>query len=181
MITQRLAYAGCILSAAALAMGFYIRGFVAGSVLMIALGFLWLLGIRRRWGWVSSNIFLLIGIINAILLLIQSPPYLEVVSLSSGLIAWDLDHYQTRLERIRGKEMARSVEKGHVTHLTVSVGLGLLAAAAAVFIHVQLSFAMAMLTGGAALLLLIQVVNRLSYRRKRLDRPGQSQKLSGTE
>jgi len=179
MITQRLAYTSCVLAAAALALSFFLRGFIPGSAVMIAVGMLWLLGLRRRWGWVSGNMFLLFGVINAILLLIQAPPILEVISLSASLITWDLDHFQVRLDRIRSVEMARGVEKGHIAHLAAGVAAGILAAAAALLIHIQLSFAIALIAGAAALLFLSQAVSRLSNRRRRGEKP--HQRASGIE
>jgi len=164
MIAIRLTFGACILSAAGLAAGFALRGFVPGSLVVAILGLVWLLAVVRRWSGVSSGMFVVFGILGAILVQIQSPPYLEIIAIGAALVAWDLDHFQTRLGRIRSPEMARSVEAHHLTRLAAIVGAGMLVAAAALLIHIQLSFAVALLAGGIALLALGQVVTRLAWR-----------------
>ncbi len=162
MTTRRLVYAACTLAFLGLALGFALRQFYLGSAVIVALGFIWLLAIRRRWGWISPTFFLIFGVFNAILILILAPPYLEIISLSATLITWDLDHFITRLERIRSAEMARSVENAHLLRLFASVGVGILFAAAAMLIHIQLSFAMAFLAGLFALIAMNMAISRLA-------------------
>ena len=164
MIATRLTYAACVLSAASLAAGFALRGFIPGSLVIGLLGVVWLLAVVRRWTGVSSGMFVVFGILSAILVQLEAPTFLEVIALGAALAAWGLPYSHTRLDRIRSPEMARSVQVHHLTRLAAIVGAGMLVTAAALLIRIQLSFAVALLSGVVALFALIQVISRLAWR-----------------
>jgi hypothetical protein len=102
-------------------------------------------------------------VLNSFVLLIQAPSYLEVISITAALLAWDLSYFIGRLEKARTPELARILEVNHLRRLLIITGVGLLLMGAAILLRIRLSFAIALLLGGAGLLALIQVVSRLGH------------------
>ena len=172
MMSRRLLYIAVIIATAALAAGYALRGFWIGSAIMLAIGLLWILGVRLRWGWISSLLFMVYATLNAFVFLILAPMYLEVISITATLIAWDLAYFIGRLDKARTPELAHALENYHLRRLLIIVGAGLLLMGAAIFVHIQLSFAVSFLLGGIALLALVQVVSRLGHHVEK-PRPGQ--------
>ena len=176
MNTRSILFATCILASASLATGIIMRGFNAGGAFVIFLGLFWLLSLQRRWEWASPILFSLFGFCNVIAVFILAIPYLELISISAALVTWDLDHFLTRIERIRSKEMTRRVETSHLQRLMASAGAGIVFSALAMLIHIQLNFTVAMISGILVLLALVQVINRLGHREAFPVKPDQSLK-----
>jgi hypothetical protein len=172
MTSKRLLYLAVIAASAALVFAYALREIWLGAALVGTVGLIWIIGLLLHWGWISSTLFLVFAVLNSILLLIQAPSYLEVISITAVLVAWDLSYFIGRLEKTRTPELARGLEINHLRRLLVIAGAGLLLMSAAILLDIQLSFAIALLLGGVGLLALIQVVSRLGYHVEK-PRPGQ--------
>ena len=157
---------------AALIIGYALREIWVGAALVSVVGLIWIIGLLFHWGWISSTLFLVYAVLNSFVLLIQAPSYLEVISITAALVAWDLSYFIGRLEKARTPELARVLEINHLRRLLIITGVGLLLMGAAILLHIRLSFAIALLLGGAGLLALIQVVSRLGHHVEK-PRPGQ--------
>ena len=163
MMSKRLLYLAVIVASAALIIGYILREIWVGAALVSVVGLIWIIGLLYHWGWISSTFFLVYAVLNSFVLLIQSPSYLEVISITATLVAWDLSYFIGRLEKARTPELARVLEINHLRRLLIITGVGLLLMGAAILLRIQLSFAIALLLGGAGLLALIQVVSRLGH------------------
>jgi hypothetical protein len=163
-MTRALLFSALVASTVPLAAGYLLRGLVPGAALVLLLGLFWLVGIVRRWAWVSPTLFLLLGIFNALVFLIQAHAFLVLISLPATLAAWDLNHFLTRLEMAKSPDLRRAMENNHLPRLGLILLAGILPAGAAMLSHIQLAFVLAFVLGGIAVLALNQVIHRLVNR-----------------
>ena len=99
MMSRRLLYLAVIIASAALIAGYALRGIWIGSAFVLVLGLIWIIGLLLRWGWISSMLFLVYAVLNSFVFLIQAPSYLEVISITAALVAWDLSYFIGRLKK----------------------------------------------------------------------------------
>lgn len=165
-MTRRILYASIVGSSTCLAVGYALRGVFPGVVLAVLLGALWLYGAARNTDWIASTLFLVYAMLCGTQLLIQAPAFLELGALLFALAAWDLQHFQTRLDASTSRDVIRKIERVHFFRLGLIVLSGGLMSAAAMLFNVRLPFPAVFLMGGALVLILTQIIYRLAYRPK---------------
>lgn len=175
MISHRLLYLAAFGSALALIAGYVLTGFVLGVGLVAFLGAVELVSLWRRWRWVTPFTFLVFALLNLVVILLQGPPYLNLLSMVCMLIAWDLEHFRQRVERIRQPDTARAIERYHLLHLLPVAAGGALLTTVAFLLHIRLPFASALILSVLSIFGLTQVVTRLAGRYRQPKRPHQDQ------
>ncbi len=150
-----------ILAAFVLALGYGLGGLWTETALVVVVGFLWLLGRWRGWGWMASvGLTFFVGA-AAVGLWLNVGPGWTLLGVVAALSAWDLDHFVHRLERVGRVEDARYLERRHLERLLIVDGLGLLLGAVALRVKVEFGFGVALLLGLMAVLGLSQVIGFL--------------------
>ena len=150
-----------ILSASALALGCGMSGLWTWAVLAAAVGFLWLLGLWRDWGWMASvGLACFVGA-AAVALWLGVGAGWALLCVAAALSAWDMDHFAQRLGRVGRGDGALDLERRHLERLLIVNGLGLLLGAVALRIKIEFGFGVALLLGLLAVLGLSQAIGFL--------------------
>jgi hypothetical protein len=160
-IAARLALASTAVGAAALALGYGLGGPWIGVGLILAVGWLWLAGQWRGWGWVASSALVLLVGTAAFGLWLGLGTAWMLVSVVAALSAWDLDHFTQRLKRAGRVEGARALERTHLWRLLAVDGLGFTLGALALGLRIQFGFGAALVLGLLAVWGLSRVVGFL--------------------
>jgi hypothetical protein len=155
-MSARLLPATVGLATAALVLGYSHIGAWVWMLPVVALGGLWLLGLWRRWGWVSSVGFVLYVAVAVMGMLLDSGSGWLLLGVGLALAAWDLDSFVRRLRQGQWIEDERDLERHHLLRLSAVGGVGLLLATAALGMTLDLGF-------GAVLLLGLLAVAGLSW------------------
>jgi len=155
-----------ILAAAALAAGYGLDDAWIGMLLILAMGVLWLLGQRRRWGWAASVALIFFVGAAAIGLWIGLGAGWMLAGVVAALSAWDLDHLTQRLRSADRVEDARALERRHLRRLLIVDGLGLLLGVAALNVRVRAGFGAVLLLG---LLAILGISRAVSFLRRESD------------
>jgi hypothetical protein len=162
-MVAKLLFTSTILATVALALGYGLVGLWAGVVFVLVLGFLWLVGQRRGWGWMASVMLVFFVGAASIGLWLNVQDGWMLLSVVAALSAWDLDHFAQRLSGVGQNrvEETRDLERRHLERLLIVDGLGLLFGAVALGIEVDLGFGTALLLGLLAVLGLSRAVGIL--------------------
>ena len=159
----KLLFSSTILATVALALGYGLVGLWTGAIFVTALGFLWLIGQRRGWGWMASVMLMLFVSAASIGLRLNAQDGWMLFGVVAALSAWDLDHFAQRLSGVGQDrvEETRELERRHLERLLIVDGLGLLFGVVALGIEVDLGFGTVLLLGLLAILGLSRVVGIL--------------------
>lgn len=164
-MTAKALPASIWLATSALALGYALGGLWNLTLVIVALGFLWLLGQTRHWGWmafVGLVSFVGVAVIGLWFDLAAGWMLLGTVM---ALAAWDLDHFAQRLRYVGWDETLaerrRELERRHLQRLLSVSGLGLLLAAVALGVRIRFNFGIAFLLGLVAVLGLSQAISFL--------------------
>jgi hypothetical protein len=162
-MSARLLPATVGLATAALVLGYSRVGAWAWMLPIVALGGLWLLGLWRHWGWVSSVGFVLYAAIAAVGLLLDSGSGWMLLGVGLALAAWDLDSFVRHLRQGQWVEDERDLERRHLLRLSAVEGVGLLLATAALGMTLSLGFGAVLLLGLLAVAGLSRVMGFLRH------------------
>jgi hypothetical protein len=146
-----------------LALGYGLVGLWVGAAFVVVLGFLWLVGQRRGWGWMASVMLVFFVGAASIGIWLDAPDGWMLLGVVATLSAWDLDHFAQRLSGVGrdNVEAIHNLERPHLVRLLIVDGLGLLFGAVALGIEVDLGFGTALLLGLLVILGLSRVVGIL--------------------
>ena len=152
----------CIIASMTLLItGYYQSNLFPVAVGCFGVGLLWLLSQRRRWDWVASTGLFVFITAAGIGILIGLKPIMMALSLLGSLAAWDLAGFSRRLREAAPEDDLRRIEKDHLVRLASLVAIGLFLILAALIIQIKFAFEWMFLLTCAALLGLVQLVNRL--------------------
>jgi len=142
---KRPAILGIGLATLLLTLGYAIGGRWIGAAASVALGCLWLAGLRRSWSGIDSlGLVGFTGMAAVGVWLALAAPIL-LAGQVAALAAWDLDRFARRL-RSAGRVEAESVlVRAHLQRLLAAAGLGLVFGGVALAVQVPLSFGWALL------------------------------------
>jgi hypothetical protein len=143
-----------VASTCTLAVGYALGGAWPGTLLILALGFLWLLDQWRGGGKVASVALVFFVGAAAVGLWLDLGDVWMLLGVVAALSAWDLDRFAQRQRNVGRVENVQQLERRHLRRLLIVDGLGLLLAAAG-GLKIKVSF-------GAALLLALLAVLGLS-------------------
>jgi hypothetical protein len=135
-----------------LALGYGLAGLWPATLLLLALGSLWLLGQQQGWGWVASVALVFFVGAAAVGLWLDLGAGWMLLGVVAALSAWDLDRFTQRQRGAERIEKARELERRHLQRLLIVDSLGLLLATAGLQVRVGVSF------GGAFSLTLLAVL-----------------------
>jgi hypothetical protein len=145
-----------------LALGYAMGGRWIGTATSVALGFLWLVGLRRGWtGMEALGLIGAFGIAAAGVWFALSTPVL-LAGVVAALVAWDLDRFVQRTRNAGHVAEAVALTRAHLQWLLVVAGLGLAFGAVAAGIQVPLSFGWALLLGAFAILGVSRAIRSLT-------------------
>jgi hypothetical protein len=150
-----------MLAASTLALGYGLNGTWGGVILIVAIGFLWLLGQRRGWRWTALCGLVCYVIMAAIGLGMRPWNGWMLIGVVGALSAWDLDHFALRMRESGQVENAHVLERRHFQRLLLVDGASLLLGAVALGARVEFSFGAALLLGVLATLGLTRAIGCL--------------------
>lgn len=162
-MTLALSRASAGLSVFVLALGFGLSGLWVGTVAVLVVGALWLVGQLRGLPWASSAALALQSAAAAVLIAVGGG--WPVLGLVTALVAWDLDQFVQRMRAAGRVDDARGQERRHIRRLLVVAGIGGLLGAIGLGIEVRLSFGMALLLAALATLGLSAAISFLRRQR----------------
>jgi hypothetical protein len=151
----------------ALMAGYYQSVLLPVAIGCFVIGLLWFFSQWRHWAWVASlGLFVFIGAAG-IGVWIGLSPILMAFSVLGSLSAWELADFSRRLGSAAPGDDLRKLEKKHLIRLVSLVVVGLALILAALVLHLRISFGWVFLLTVAAVLGMVQLVNR--FRRGRID------------
>jgi hypothetical protein len=151
-MVQRALWALILIAAVLLAaVSFTVQDNVAVLV-SLGVGVLWLaLDIRgaKNFGSLFFLCFLIVAILASMK---DAAPPLTVLAVASALAAWDLSAFRARTATVEDETARAALERVHLRKLSITAGLGLVAALIPLFVHITISFV------ALALVLLVAVI-----------------------
>jgi hypothetical protein len=158
----------CILAGMlALMAGYYQSALFPVAIACFVIGALWFLSQWRHWTWAASlGLFVFISAAG-VGIWIGLSPILMAIGVLGSLSAWDLADFSRRLGSAAPGDDLRKLEKKHLIRLASLAVVGLALILAALVLHTQISFGWVFLLTVAAVLGMVQLVNR--FRRGRVD------------
>ena len=159
--TAWLLPAAIVLAAADLALGHGLNGSWGGVVVALVVGAFWLVGRRRRWGWVASVALVLLIGVAAVGQQGGAGGGWMLVGVVIALVAWDLDRFIWRVRAAGRVKEVDALERRHLWRLLLVAGAGLLLGTAALSVRIRLGFVVAFLLALLAMLGLSRVVGLL--------------------
>ncbi len=157
--------AAMIAALGALSLGLILRGAAVFVPIFVALGASW--GYSRHHehhalAIVLADLTLIAVVAGAVIgLLISALPGLMLLAVVAALTAWDLAHFERRLQAMPRVEHAGDIERGHLRWLLISVLGGSVIAASALMIRTTLSFGVMFVLGLMAALALSWTIGAL--------------------
>ena len=165
-MVAKLLFISTVLAAGALALGYGLIGLWTWAVSAVGLGFLWLLGQQRGWGWAASVGLTLFVSAAAVGLWLDAGAGWMLVCVVAALSAWDLDQFTQRLNGVGRVERLRDLEQRHLQRLLIVAVLGLTLSVIALGIRVEFGFGAALLLG---LLVVIGLSRAIGFLRRESD------------
>jgi hypothetical protein len=159
---KRPATIGISLATLLLVLGYAIGGRWIGAAASVALGCLWLVGLRRGWNGIDSlGLVGFTGLATVGIWLALAAPIL-LASQVATLATWDLDRFAQRLWSAGRVEAEADLTRAHLQRLLAVAGLGLVFGSVALGAQVPLSFGWALLLGVLAILGLSRAIGWLN-------------------
>ncbi len=140
------------LATGVLALGYALSNAWAGTLLTIACGGVWWIGRQRSWPWIASAGLIVSTLAAAFGAWRGMPPAWMLTGAVAALAAWDLDHFERRLQDAQRVGGQRELIRSHLRRLLIATGSGLLLGWLALGVRVELGFGLALLLGLLAFL-----------------------------
>ena len=131
---------------------------------LLALGALWLFAGKQRWVWFSTIALLISVSLAGFGLWIELSPGWMISGALGALLAWDLTDFMRRLRFAPWMDDLRTLERRHLTRLTIVTVVGVLLASIAMFVRLEFTFEWIMLLTLVAVLGVTQLVSWLRRR-----------------
>lgn len=159
-MTRYFIYISILICGAALSYGMGAKGFLPASIGAALLGIAWMAAVIREYPLISAFGFPLFVFLCVLGIWLDLSHWLMVTGIAASLAAWDLIHFNERLQFVGESSDRGKMEREHLLQLVIVVGTGILGYIVAMQVHIALTF------GGAALLALIGIwgVSALVYR-----------------
>ncbi len=161
-MTRPLTYASIVICVAMLSYGMGTKGisFLPALIGIILLGVVWIAALIRGFPLISAFGFPIFVLLSMVGIWLDLSPWLMLTSITASLVAWDLIHFNQRLQMIGDFEDRRRMERSHFLRLGIVLGVGVIGYDISMQAHIDLTF------GGAALLALLGIwgVSALVYR-----------------
>jgi hypothetical protein len=145
-----------------LALGYAIGGRWIGAGVSVAVGCLWLIGLRR--GWSGTDTLGLVGFTGlatvGVLLALAAP--ILLAGQVAALAAWDLDRFAERMRSAGRVEDAADLTRAHLVRLLAATGTGLVLGSVALGMQLPLSFGWALLLAALIILGLSRAIGWLN-------------------
>jgi hypothetical protein len=154
-MSEGLLLATLVLSVLALLLGYGLADLWVWTPFLALPVVAWLIGLWRRWAWLTSIGFVLCAGAAAAGLLLGVEAGWMLLALVMALAAWDLDSFVRRMEGAEQVEGRQDLERRHLLRLVAVEGVGVLLAAVALGVRLDIGF-------GAVLLLSLVAVVGLS-------------------
>ena len=154
-----------LMSVGSLAFAYYGAGLEQVAQGILILGALWLFAGWRRWTWFS-----VIGILFSVTLAgfglwIELSSGWLIAGALGGLLAWDLSDFMRRLRFAHAMDDKRTLERRHLTRVTIVAVVGLALASIAMLVRLEFTFEWMVLVTLVAVLGVTQLVSWLRRRR----------------
>ena len=152
----------CILAGMSpLIVAYYQSDLLLVAIGCFLLGLLWLVSQWQAWAWVASLGLFTFICTAGIGVWIGLSPILMAFSVLGSLLAWDLSDFSRRLRVAAPEDDLRKLASKHLVRLVSLGAIGLASILAALIMHLQFSFGWAFLLTIAAVVGMMQLVNRL--------------------
>ena len=161
-MTRPLTYASIVISTVIISYAMSAKGlgYLPATIGVILLGIVWLAALIRGFPLISAFGFPIFVLLSIIGIWLDLSPWLMLTGITASLVAWDLIHFNERLQMIGDFEDRRRMERSHFLRLGIVLGVGVIGYDISMQTHIDLTF------GGAALLALLGIwgVSALVYR-----------------
>ncbi len=163
---RKLWYIGFTCATCALVTGYAIGGYWIWTLPILGLAVLGLLGQRRGLKWAASmELLLFVGL--AVIGIRQALSFgLMLLGMIAALAAWDIDHFQQRMEDVVRVDQREDMERKYLRRLLIIETSGALLAFTAVSLTVTFSFGSALLLG---LLAVVGLSRTIQFLRRESD------------
>jgi len=129
-----------LVTAGALANGYYSQGHKTGATWILVLGGIWLLAEIRRLRWFASIGFFLCVLLAGYGLWIDLPGLWMLAGAVSALIAWDLSDFLLRVQASAPEDEVPLMARRHLIRLSILSAIGLALSLFSMFYEWKLSF-----------------------------------------
>ncbi len=157
-MSEGLLLASIVLSVLALLLGYGLAELWVWTPLLALPAVVWLVGLWRRWGWLTSLGFVLCASAAAAGVLLEVKAGWMLLAVVMALTAWDLDSFVRGMERAERVEGRQDLERRHVLRLVAVEGVGVLLATVALGVRLDIGFGAVLLLGLVAVFGLSRVV-----------------------
>jgi hypothetical protein len=144
-----------------LAVGYFQVRLPQAALASLVIGLLWFFLKRRGWAWVAPLGFFFFIFLAGLGIWMGMSTLWMAVSVLGSLCAWDLEGFSLRLKDAAPGDPALLLEKRHLQRLALLVGTAALLVLLAIFLRVPVSFGWMFLLALAAVLGILQLVDRL--------------------
>ena len=131
---------------------------------LLVLGLLWLFAGWKRWTWFSIIAILLTVALAGFGLWIELSPGWLIAGALGGLLAWDLSDFMRRLRFAHAMDDKRTLERRHLTRLTIVAVVGMSLASIAMLVRLEFTFEWLVLLALVGVLGITQLVSWLRKR-----------------
>jgi hypothetical protein len=139
-MTRILLFGSAAVSSILLVVGFLPTGYFSYGLVFLCVDILWIVGLLRRWDWVSTlGVCIAFGGAAWGMYLGVAPAFLITAALFS-LIAWDLEHFAARLRLAAAEDDTDRLEHQHLMRLAFMVVIGGGLSFGAMAVHVKIPF-----------------------------------------
>jgi len=147
-----------IIATLTLAFGYGLIPLWSGTMIVVVMGLVWLVGQLRRLGWLNDMSFALLIIAAAVGVWWSVPAGWMLAGTVAALAAWDLARFDRRLAHVEQITGERQLRRDHLQRLLLVTGLGLGFGALALSIQFELSLGWAILLGLLAVIGLSRII-----------------------
>jgi hypothetical protein len=151
------------LAALLLAVGFWVSGFLQISIALVTLVAIALVFLWRGWGWYLSILLVLYIVSAAAGFYVEVLPAWSLLGALAILLAWDLEHFASRIKKAARVESIASLTRAHLGRLGAVSLTSLLLVMLTYLIQVRLTFGIAVLL---ALLAILGLSQGIAYLRR---------------
>lgn len=139
-MTAFLLFGSILFGVGCVASGYSLAGYSLPGILLGVLGTAWIIGLIRRWSWVS-----LLGLVSiygfaAAGFFLGLSAGLMFLGAIFGLAAWDLSDFSARLRMAAEGDDVPGLERRHILRLVLVLLLGAALSAAALVEHIHIPF-----------------------------------------
>ena len=156
-LTRKGLLAAIFLATALLTIGYLSGQLWVETPVVFLVGVLWIVCVLRELRWAASPLFILTIGAAAVGYLARLPHILMLAAGCTGVVAWDLHHFEARLLDI-GDQTTREIEKSHLQRSLIVIAACFLVITLDSWLQVRFQFIVLVVVTVLAILILNQLI-----------------------